>query len=64
MREPIFEELIRFRAPAGCQDAIREAARREHQSMAEFSRQALFDRLAAVGVELKTASRAHVKLRK
>jgi hypothetical protein len=48
----VFPELICVKGERGLNAALREAARRERQSLAEFARRALRSALQASGVEL------------
>ena len=51
---PIFDEIVKFKAPLGFGDAVSAAARREHTTVAEFLRRAAYDRMADYGVSIES----------
>ncbi len=55
MPEPLFIEQIRLMAPPGFQGQVREAAREAGQTLSEFIRGAICDRLRVVASEQPAA---------
>ncbi len=54
--EPIYVEQIHVMAPAGFQAKVREVARQEGQTLSEFIRSAVRDKLRIVAAEQSPAA--------
>ncbi len=55
MPEPLFIEPLKLMVPPGFRDAIHEAARKQGQTLSEFIRSAVRDKLRTVAAEQPAA---------